>query len=133
MWAFEDVHSTGAPGCWCGLSEMSGVPGMQGSFYCFSFVTEDVLLAWVSAYILKITKVMRKEPGGNHRAHFPEWLALPVLCAQIFRRRPNPASSQPASFWGAGRSSFSGFSGFVAEVASSAAGGRAQRAASFSS
>lgn len=101
MWAFGDAHRTGAPGCCgCGLSEMSGVPGMQGSFYCFSFVTEDVMVAWVSAYILKMTKVMRKEPGGNHKAHFPEWLALPVLSSVLrfsadFQTLPPP---QPSSF-----------------------------------
>lgn len=45
---------------------------MEGSFYCFSLVIEDVMLVRVSAYILKITMVMSKEPGGNNKAHFPE-------------------------------------------------------------
>lgn len=30
------------------------------------------MLVRVSAYILKITMVMNKEPGGNNEAHFPE-------------------------------------------------------------
>lgn len=34
------------------------------------------MLARVSAYMLKITMVTRKEPGGNNKAPFPEQLSL---------------------------------------------------------
>lgn len=51
----------------------------------------DVMLAWVSASILKIRRVMSKEPGGNKQAHFPEQLSL----SPAFRFYPDPQTLLP--------------------------------------
>lgn len=55
------------------------------------------MLARVSAYMLKITMVMRKELGGNNKAAFPEQLSLsPGL--SFYTDSQTLLPPQPASF-----------------------------------